>query len=263
MKRRFFSRSAPWILLVLPCLHGLLSCGGKGADPPTSKPVRVLFVGNSYTFYNQMPKIFAELARSAGRAAEVDKMAKGGWSLTNHLESKETQAKIAEGNWDFVVLQEQSILPSAPGREKTMYPSARDLAGAARKAGAAPVFYVTWGRRDGLRESGHADRRAMQQAVQEGYEKIAEELDAPLAPVGPAWEKALEKRGDLALFHPDGSHPSRMGSYLAACVFFAVIFRESPEGLGHTAFLDKDTAAFLQEIAARTVLDDPARWNLR
>jgi hypothetical protein len=102
----------------------------------------------------------------------------------------------------------------------------------------------------------------MQFKLDIGYLGIAEELSVPVAPVGYAWLLARNQNPQLDLWQPDGSHPTEIGTYLAACVFYAVIFRQSPKGLTYLATLPTETAQFLQQIAATTVLDDPAQWNL-
>jgi hypothetical protein len=84
-----------------------------------------------------------------------------------------------------------------------------------------------------------------------------------MAPVGEAWLIAKRQHPELELWQGDGSHPSEQGSYLAACVFYAAIFRQSPEGLRYIAHLPKETAKVLQTTAADVVLNKPQQWNLR
>ena len=98
--------------------------------------------------------------------------------------------------------------------------------------------------------------------VQEGYMQIANELNAMVAPVGIAWQNGMLKDPQLGLWQADGLHPSIEGSYLAACVFYAVIYQQSPEGLTYTAGLPEEKAQFLQATAAETVLENPERWNI-
>ncbi len=102
----------------------------------------------------------------------------------------------------------------------------------------------------------------MQFQVDIGYLGIAQELSARVAPVGYAWLLAMDQNPQLDLWQADGSHPSVQGTYLAACVFYAVIFRQSPDGLSYQAGLPKNTATFIQKISGSTVLNDPAQWHL-
>jgi hypothetical protein len=143
-----------------------------------------------------------------------------------------------------------------------MYPATRTLVRQIEGAGATPIFFLTWAHRDGLPESGLQDYQTMQFQVDIGYLGIARELSAAISPVGYAWLLAKGQNPNLDLWQADGSHPSEEGTYLAACVFYAVIFRESPKGLTYQAGLSKETATFLQQISASTVLDNPAQWGL-
>jgi hypothetical protein len=121
---------------------------------------------------------------------------------------------------------------------------------------------MTWGHRGGLPDSGLQDFAAAQDQIQLGYMEIANELGVRVAPVGPAWQQAISQNPQLDLWRADGIHPSEDGSYLAACVLYAVIYRQSPEGLRYRAGLSGETAQFLQSIAAIIVLENPASWNL-
>jgi hypothetical protein len=209
-----------------------------------------LFVGNSYTYVNNLPGMFAQLAQSGGRQVFVDSVAPGGWTLAQHAASGQTLNKIADGRWNFVVLQEQSIVPAVePSRTRDMYPAVRLLNDKIQNAGARTVLYMTWGRRDGLAQFGFQNYSDMQEQLIQGYSGIAEELGALLAPVGEAWRR--EPTPDL--WQGDGSHPSLKGTYLAACVFYAAIFQQSPEGLAFTAGLPEETARRLQALAALTM----------
>ncbi len=247
------------LLIVLTVL--LTGCGEEKMAGPK---VDVLFIGNSYTSVNNLPKILADLALSGHRQVVTDMFAPGGWTLAQHAESKDALDKISGKKWDFVVLQEQSIVPSVEqSREQGMYPAVRSLAGRIRQTDADPVLYMTWGRQKGLAEFGFGDFNSMQAQLTSGYMGIANELHLKVAPVGVAWKTAVERDPDLQLWQGDGSHPTLEGTYLAACVFYAVLFQKSPEGLDYPEAISKKTAKALQTVAAETVLTDPSRWNLR
>ena len=224
---------------------------------------RVLFIGNSYTTVNDLPSVFASLARSGGHRVETGTAAVDGWTLADHAGSSATAAKVGSRNWDIVVLQEQSQIPSvAQFRETQMFPAARRLVGMIRDHGARPIFYLAWARRDGWPENGMPNYASMQSAIHEGYLAIAGEQQATIAPVGDAWSAMLGQEAPAALWQDDGSHPTEAGTYLAACVFYATIFRESPNGLGYHASLSGDEAAKIQRAAAATVLGDPGKMAI-
>ncbi|MEP0871681.1 hypothetical protein NDA01_17860 [Trichocoleus desertorum AS-A10] len=235
-----------------------LVMGCTSTPKPEPKPtLSILFIGNSYTYQNNLPQILAELAKSGGQAIVVDMVAEGGWKLLQHATSASTLYKIGQQKWTFVVLQEQSVVPSVEAnRTQEMYPAVRLLDDQIQQAGSRTLLFMTWGRRDGFAEVGHPNFATMQSQLQAGYLKIAKERNLLVAPVGMAWQTALTQQPNLQLWESDGSHPSLTGSYLAACVFYAVIYRKSPEGLDYTAGLPQDTAQALQAIAATTVLNN-------
>ena len=235
----------------------LLLVGGCGPShwTQTEEKVRVLFIGNSYTFFNDMPEMFASLVREGGYDVEVQTVAKGGLTLADHAVSSETQKRIAEGAWNYIVLQEQSIIPAVEQRRKVeMVAAAEELVNQINAVDAQPLFFMTWGRRNGLSEVGFDDFIAMQRQLEVGYSEIAQTLDAAVVPVGLAWQQGLEEDATLNLWDSDGSHPSLEGSYLTACVFYAFIVQQSPEGLDFSAGLSIEKARTLQRIAAETVL---------
>lgn len=254
------------LLILFLCLAILVSAGGCASLKPCSEDpncTRVLFVGNSYTYVNDLPGTFAALAKSGKHRVETDMAAEGGFSLADHVQSAATRDKIKSSQWNFVVLQEQSQRPAdVTVSETKMYPAARILVSSIRKNGAEPIFFLTWGHRDGWPENNIMTYREMQQGLNNGYLNIARELDVRVAPAGVAWAVTRREKPELNLWQEDGSHPAVPGTYLAACVFYATIFQESPEGLSFLNGLSQADAEWLQKVAADTVLEDKAKWNL-
>lgn len=193
---------------------------------PARKPLRVLFIGNSYTFFNGgMGTLVQALASSVkgGRKFEFVEVTRGGQTLEGHWLDGKALAMIRKGGWDYVVLQEHSLRP-LQNREK-MWMYARMFDAEIRKVGAKTVFYETWARKN---------RPEMQVLLDQAYSGIAKEVAALIAPAGLAWERALKAKPELSLHIADWSHPTPAGSYLNACVFYEVFFGRSPEGLPRT-----------------------------
>lgn len=231
------------------------------ADAPAevAKPAfRVLFVGNSYTAAHSLPRLVANLAAAAGEKRRLVYKAEtpGGCTLEGHLSGGKVIALLQEGTWERVVLQDQSQVPSLDEsyRLQHMYPAVRSLDRAIRAAGARTVFFMTWGYKRGDTENRPDDSYgAMQARLAQGYGRIAQELSVELAPVGLAWEQALVSRPGLELWAGDGMHPSLVGSYLAACVMYTVLYGNPPARNPYHAGLEEPEARFLQEVAAATV----------
>ena len=231
--------------------------------PTVPTTTRVLFIGNSLTVDNNLPGMFVDLAQSGSHAVETGLSAAGGGTWAGHTTSALTLNMITQRKWDFIVLQEQSDYPAvAAQRQELVYPAARLLSGRVRESGATPVLFMTWGRREGLPEAGLKTYAEMQAQVEAGYMEIANELKLMVVPVGIAWQNAIAQKPQLELWQSDGIHPTREGTYLSACVFYAAIFKQSPAGLTYRAGLPEETASLLQAAAAKTVLENPRRWNI-
>lgn len=246
------------VTLGLLILQMNASCPDQEQAPACT---RILFIGNSYTTVNTLPAVFAKLAGAGGHRVDAGTAAGDGWTLENHADSAVTAATLASKKWDIVVLQEQSQLPSVEQfRQTQMYPAARRLIGAIRNQGARPLFYLTWARREGWPENAMPDYASMQAAINQGYAAIAGDQHAAVAPVGVAWATLVTRGAGATLWQEDGSHPTEAGTYLAACVFYATIFRESPKGLAYHSSLSAQEARTIQAVAAESVLGDPTKW---
>jgi hypothetical protein len=222
---------------------------------------RVLFIGNSHTYFNDVPHLFAGLAASGGHPAVTDMSAPGGYTLLQHTTNPTTLAKISQGGWDFVSLQEQSLYPVIDYyRFGSFYPSARLLDSLITHLGGRTVLYMTWGRPNGGLWSigGHytidfLDFFHMQDSVSASFAMLANELSSPLVPAGDAWARALHADTTIVLWQSDNLHATLKGSYMAACAFYAVLFQESPVGLTFTGGLSPEDALFLQRMVDETV----------
>lgn len=233
-----------------------------GCDP-NDPCVRIYFAGNSYTAVNDLPTMFGELAWSGGHRMETGVNAPGGWTLADHANSSQTVDAARSGRWTYVVLQEQSEIPaSRSARESHMYPAARRLVADIKAAGETPLLFMTWGHRSGWPEAGLPDYVTMQAAIDDGYLTIAREQRVAVAPVGVAWADVYSRRPSSDLWQSDGSHPTDEGTYLAACVFYATVFRASPVGLGFHSRLSDAEAARVQAVAADVVLNNLSMWGL-
>lgn len=238
--------------------------GTAGPTCGTGACTRVLFLGNSFTYVNDLPSTFAQLAQSAGRPVQVAMVANGGETLAQHAASSDDLNEISSQAWTYVVLQEQSETPAtAVGRDDYTYPAASALASRAEAAGAVPLLFMTWAHRDGLPDSGLPSYEAMQQQIDAAYLVIADELNVPVAPVGFTWYMVRHDHPDIDLWQDDGSHPSVAGTYLAACVFYASIFRQSPVGLSFRGGVPDEQARALQAEVDDNVLRLQTQWGLR
>ncbi len=239
----------------------------------TPSKLRVLFIGNSYTYFNNLPQLLTGLAASAkpSQTIETEMVTVGGATLKSLWAGGKPQTALSGGKWDYVVLQEQSTLGMSRmvdgipqiSDPKNFHEAVRMMDPEIKKAGAKPLLYMTWARKDS------PDKQPL---LTDAYQSIGKELGDTVVPVGLAWQAALKAKPTLELHVADKSHPTPTGSYLAACVFYATLFGKSPEGLtsrisgtvidhtgkvgdsqGELVNLNKEEAAFLQKIAWQTV----------
>ncbi|MFO7651837.1 MAG: hypothetical protein R6X13_10925 [bacterium] len=238
------------LALVLLCA---LAAGAPAMD--------VLFVGNSHTYVNDLPVLFRGLSEAGGWPVNVEMSAPGGYSLKQHSIYQPTIGLINGTAWDYVVLQEQSQIPAINWcRDSLMHPAARSLEALIAARGAQTAFYLTWGWRDGGVQTygGHSspdfrDYFEMQDSVTVSYRMIADELAAVLVPVGEAWRNARLLNPGIDLWQDDECHATLKGTYLGACVFYAVLHGEDPTGLAFHGGLSPADARWLQEVAWQTV----------
>jgi hypothetical protein len=256
------------VAAMLACVGLLLTAGCGGVAGPTcgagagaGNCTRILFLGNSFTYVNDLPSAFARLAQSGGHPVQVDVIANGGETLAQHAASSGDLNKIASARWSYVVLQEQSDTPATDGGRAYMYPAARTLAASVEAASAMPIFFMTWAHKDGEPSAGQ-DYEAMQQQVDGAYLTISRELGVPVAPVGYTWYMVRHDHPEIVLWQDDGIHPTQAGTYLAACVFYASIFRQSPAGLSFHGGASDEQARLLQDEAGSRVLDMKSEWGL-
>lgn len=241
------------------------SLSGQRLEP------EALFLGNSYTYVNNLPVILRELAVKGGDTLIHDQNTPGGYTLNGHSTNATSINKINGRNWDFVILQEQSQLPSfSPGQvanQSLPYAALLDSIIQANDSCTETVFYMTWGRKYGDQSNcGNyppvCTYAGMQSRLRASYLLMAQNNNATVAPCGVAWWESILRDSTIELYNPDQSHPSYAGSYLNACVFYATLYRKSPLGLGYYGSLDTNTAIFLQEVARDVVFDSLEQWRI-
>lgn len=239
------------------------------ALPARAQQTDVLFIGNSYTSTNDLPYQFRQIALSFGDTVNTAMQAPGGYTFLNHMYDPATQNAIASQQWDYVVLQEQSLRGALPTNETYSNIDATALNYDIQESSecAYPVFFMTWGRKNGDAQNcpqypDVCTYEGMQQTLRDNYTQFALENEGYVSPVGWAWKQVRDTHPGIVLYQADESHPSAAGTYLAACVFYSTIFRQSCVGSSFTSTVDPTDAAILQAVASATVLDSVDTWNL-
>jgi hypothetical protein len=176
--------------------------------------LRILFIGNSHTYYNDMPELVASRARKCGYNCEVTMIAHPGWFLEQHTKEPDVRFNIRYGHYDYVVLQEHAH-PFGP--EEKFFSAVRILDGWIRESGARTVIYSTWARRE---------EEFNQKQMNEAHRKIADEIGAILAPVGENWWTYKRTYPNLEMYDTDGAHASEFGSDFAAKYIWESVYTD-------------------------------------
>jgi hypothetical protein len=232
---------------------------------------KVLFIGNSYTAVNDLPALLSNVAQSAGDSIIYESNCIGGYTLQLHSTNATTLQKIAQGDFDFVVLQEQSQLPSFPTSQvqSSVYPYAKTLDSLINLANSCTetVFYMTWGRKNG--DASNCPNwppvctyAGMDSLLRLRYEDMASTNNAVVSPVGAVWRYIRNNHPGIELYSADESHPSLAGSYAAACTFYSILFRKDPTAITFASTLDSTDASTIRNAAKLVAFDSLSFWNV-
>lgn len=231
---------------------------------------KVLFIGNSYIYSNNIPELLKQLALSKGDTLVYDQNVPGGYTFQQHSVDATTLNKIKSQQWDIVILQEQSQRPAFNPSQVSSdtYPYARKLDSLVRANNPCTetMFYMTWGRKNGDASNCGVyppicTYEGMQQRLRESYMQMTDDNNAVVTPVGVAWKVVRDSLPAIDLYISDESHPSQHGSYLVACVFYASIFHKTPMGSSYLGNLPAADAQKLQYYASKVTMDSLAQWQ--
>ena len=232
--------------------------------------LRVLFIGNSYTAVNNLPEVVKQVAASAGKTIYYQASTPGGQTLQQHSSNATTLNLIRQGHWDFVVLQEQSQIPSFPDGQvaSQFYPYVQKLDDSIHfySPCAKTLLYITWGRKNGDQANCPnfpplCTYEGMDDQLTTNYSNAAQQTHAFLSPVGPTWRYLRTNNPELELYQSDESHPSVIGTYAAACTFYSVLFQATMQDVHYDFSLAASDAQKVRSAVQAVVADDLANWS--
>ena len=237
------------------------------ASATSNPPQRILFTGNSFSFYNNgIHNHVGSLVRSANKWESGQNryrlMTLSGSHVFEQLPLLEAMLLNVDDNWQAVVLQGHSNEPVSAKKQALFASSLSDAISLLKEKKILPILFMTW------EYEGDAN---MGKKLAAAYTDAAKTHQVPVVPVGLAFANAQNKHPSINLYVPDVlgvktvnevptltyrkelKHPSEAGTYLAACVFYAALYQQSPEGLPFTANLSAEHALALQQVAWATV----------
>jgi hypothetical protein len=218
-------------LVVIALLYGADAAG---------EPLRILFIGNSLTAWNDLPAIVQSLAVAGGHDRPViQSITRGGFSLEDHWNEGEAQRVMTGARWNVVVLQQG---PSAlVDSRRLLVAYARRFAGVIRRAGAIPALYMVWP---------SMDRRFDYAGVSASYTAAARAVNGTLFAAGDIWRSVLSTYPDIRLYSDDGLHPTLAGSYLAALVIYRGVYKSQSLALPALGIPDLDARRLQSAVLA-------------
>ncbi|GAB5418360.1 MAG: hypothetical protein Crog3KO_12130 [Crocinitomicaceae bacterium] len=229
------------------------------------EPMKFLFIGNSYTYMNDMPGLFEKMAKKSGKNVLVEKNTKGGASFQSHTGRDDMFEAIRKRKWDYVVLQGFS-------REMSFQPNHIDSASVPyiqqildsiyyNNACTHVRFYMTWGYDDGFKEREEVDTYdKMADSIRKGYEWIGSKFGLPVVPAGMVWREVRNNKG-IDLYYKDRAHPNLSGSYTIAATFFSAFFDE-PLRDNYIPRMKNRYARKINKVAFNYVAEHRAKYHL-
>jgi len=234
-------------------LSMLFSCTKKSGAEDTAAVMptdglRVLFLGNSLTYSNDIPLIVQALAAAAGKKMYVQSICFPAYNLEDQYRQGDALKALKRQKWDFVVMQQGPT--SLPEDAEDMTHWAKVFDPKIRKAGAKPAMYMVWPQHD---------RIAYFDAIHEHYSDTAAAIKAMFIPAGEGWRNAWKRDPQAPLYSYDQFHPSSTGSYLSALSIYGMLFDVPPKDLpgkltlanGGRIDIAEPLAKMLQESAAQ------------
>jgi hypothetical protein len=226
-------------------------------------PKSAIFIGNSFFYYNNSMHghvrniISAADKKQPFRGTSVTISGSGldwhnveayfqpnGIGRYSFVADNKVQFNKLDKLFDLAIMMDCSQCPTHPDLKQVFVEYAKKHSDTVRKHGAEPIFFMSWA---------YADAPEMTEQLADAYVKTGNANNAMVIPAGLAFAKSIAIRPDLNLYVPDKRHPSLMGTYLAANVVYASLFKKSPIGNGYTAELEPAVAKYLQTVAWETV----------
>lgn len=246
-----------WVfLIVLSCYFTSLA-----------QSCKVLFIGNSYTYVNNLPELVSSIYGASGDGFEYAMSAPGGCTFQQHCTI--SLPYIQQGDWDYVVLQEQSQLPSFPDAQfmQVSYPYAAELCELIRQYNpkAKIFFYMTWGRKNGDAQNCPyfpplCTYEGMDSLLHARYMLMAEDNHTCVSPVGAVWHYVRHHYPEIELYQSDESHPAYLGSYIAACCFYSLFTGRNPLNITWNGTLGDDMANMAKTAVYNVLYDSLSNW---
>ena len=250
--------------LLVVCWAGLINLSTYSQDE-----VKVLFIGNSHTYTNDLPLMFKNIADSKGDTVQVTQSAFGGYQLYQHLSNQTTRSAITQDNWDYVVLQE-GIYCSFPEdlAKRQSYPFSVQLYDRIMENSPTTqvILYMNQSYEYGTTYRCSEDTvvcsyDGMLERIKTNYLNMGNLLNVPVAPCALVWDRMIEAYYSHFFYSDDYYHPSPVGTYISACTIYSTIFNENPDSSYIPEDVDSIFVDSIYKYVNEIVLNDVSEWN--
>lgn len=226
--------------------------GFLGSQAQAKKAIKVLFVGNSFTYYYNLPQVVQAMAASQNIEIETRQSTVGGSNLEQHWKKEKgtrTMRLLDSAKWDFVVFNNHSTSPIET--PDAFYEYGKKFAELVKSKGATPVFMMTWA---------YKSDPLMYSPLRDGYKKLAKETKSELVPCGELFEAVRTLRPTMEMYFDD-KHPSANATYMLGLAFLKyfthasvdkiaprITTRDKDGELLYLLFMHNEDADFLKKI---------------
>jgi hypothetical protein len=216
---------------------------------------RILILGNSRTYANDMPAMLTKIADSAqdGRHFDITTVAYAGASL-EILQKDPKVAELLSQTWDEVIVQAESRAHSTDDLRASFMTYGTTLLNTAKVTAGKPKLIVNWAYSTELYPATRDPefRAGYFREIQSDYETLAARGGASLVNVGRTWEMLLNTKPNIQLYK-DGNHPSLTGSYLEALVLYKSL---SPNGVSRVTYVPDGVTPEIASNLGKAVMDE-------
>lgn len=277
----------------------MLSCKSKSEEPSSQKSseeINVLFIGNSLTYYNDMPQMLQKMLDETNPEYNIEQATYPGMSLDGHLdkiitsgtgdnvnvrpktpeETTETEKKIREKDWDIITLQTGGVSVLIP--ESVKYNVDPAIKKIKEMATGKPRFILfnTWTtnvefpkkycyrgiqmdpsleQMDEFCSAVIENKEDFLLKLNSSYSSIAETHGLEKTNHGDIFQKVFDEHPELEILE-DEMHPSKLGAFLSACIFYELITKKDATGLEYNAGLDQEESETLKELAMNNIYEN-------
>jgi hypothetical protein len=260
------------------------ACGKNSANPgcginineqANAQTIGILFIGNSHTFYNELPDLVKLIAQSVGDSVYTEMSAPGGYDFERHHTLPATISALNSRKWDYIVLQESGWKSAfhTSMAERAIYPFADSLKKQIvyHNPTAKLILYMTNGYADGVNTFGDTawcrtdppvcTLEGMQDRIKTNYIHLAQQLNAEVAPCGLIWKALQSRNPNLVLYDADGIHPSLAGSYVNAVTIYSLVRKQPMKDIFIPAGVSNEHAALVQNTVANILFYCNPAWK--